>query len=165
MLLFAAGHETTSNLMGNGLWHLFQNPEQLRRFQTEPDLRSNAVDELLRFDSPIQLTQRIPLEDVEIGGVHIARGRSIVSLLGAANRDDRRFRDPDVLDLGREDCQPMSFGFGIHHCIGAALARVEAEVGLGLLVDRFPGLRLVNDEAVWRKGIVFRGLEELPVRW
>lgn len=165
VLLFAAGHETTSNLMGNGLWHLFRHREQLERFRTEPDLRSNAVDELLRFDSPIQLTQRIPLDDVEIGGVRVAARRSIVNLLGAANRDPERFADPDVLDIARDDCQPVSFGFGIHHCLGAALARVEAEVGLGLLLDRFPGLRLLDREPAWRKTIVFRGLESLPASW
>lgn len=165
VLLFAAGHETTSNLMGNGLWHLFQHREQLERFRAEPDLRLNAVDELLRFDSPIQLTQRIPLRDVEIGGVRIAARRSIVNLMGAANHDPARFADPETLDIGREDCQPVSFGFGIHHCLGAALARVEAEVGLGLLLDRFPALRLVDSEPTWRKTIVFRGLEALPARW
>lgn len=165
VLLFAAGHETTSNLMGNGLWHLHRHREQLERFRAEPDLRLHAVDELLRFDSPIQLTQRIPRRDVEVGGVPIAARRSIVNLMGAANRDPARFRDPDVLDIGREDCQPVSFGFGIHHCLGAALARVEAEVGLGLLLDRFPGLQLVDDEPRWRKSIVFRGLDALPARW
>jgi cytochrome P450 len=165
VLLFAAGHETTSNLMGNGLWHLFANPDQLARFRDEPEVRPSAVDELLRYDSPIQLTQRIPLHDVEIGDVRIASGRPIVNLIGSANRDPARFPDPDVLDVGRADCQPASFGFGIHHCIGAALARVEAEVGLGMLLDRFPALRLTDSEPTWRRTIVFRGLESLPARW
>ncbi|MGI9603770.1 MAG: cytochrome P450 [Acidimicrobiales bacterium] len=165
VLLFAAGHETTSNLMGNGLWHLFANPTQLHRFRAEPDLRANAVDELVRFDSPIQLTQRVPTEPVEIGGVPLPARRSVVTVLGSANRDPTRFDQPDVLDLGRPDCQPMSFGFGIHHCLGAALARVEAEVGLGLLLDRFGDLRLVDTEPRWRKTVIFRGLESLPARW
>lgn len=165
VLLFAAGHETTSNLMGNGLWHLFAHPEQLHRFREEPAIRANAVDELLRYDSPIQLTQRIPVEPTTVGGVPVAAGRSIVNIMGAANRDPDRFPDPDTLDLGRPDCQPLSFGFGVHHCLGAALARTEAEVGLGLLLDRFPRLRLVREQAAWRRTIVFRGLEDLPARW
>jgi cytochrome P450 len=165
VLLFAAGHETTSNLMGNGVWHLFANPEQLARFREEPQMRPNAVEELLRYDSPIQLTQRIPLRDVEIGGTRIVAGRPIVNLMGSANRDPRRFPDPDRLDIGRGDCQPVSFGFGIHHCLGAALARVEAEIGLGALLDRFPDLQLVDSEPRWRRTIVFRGVESLRARW
>ena len=165
VLLFAAGHETTSNLMGNGLFHLFEHPDQLRLFRDDADGRLNGVDELLRFDSTIQLNQRIPMEDVEIGGTRIAAGRPLISLLGAANRDPDRFEDPDQLDVKRPDCQPMSFGFGLHHCLGAALARVEAEIGLGALLDRFPDLRLTEDEPTWRKTAVFRGLTELPARW
>ncbi|MDW3217770.1 MAG: cytochrome P450 [Acidimicrobiales bacterium] len=162
VLLFAAGHETTANLMGNGLWHLHRHPDQLARFRSEPEIRPNAVDELLRYDSPIQLTQRTPLEATEVAGVPVSSGRPIVNIMGAANRDPDRFPDPDVLDVGRPDCQPLSFGFGVHHCIGAALARVEAEVGLGALLDRFPDLRLVRDTPEWRKTIVFRGLVDLP---
>lgn len=165
VLLFAAGHETTSNLIGTGLWHLFDHPDQLRFFSANPDARLHAVDELLRYDSPIQLNQRIPLEDVEIGGKVIPANRSVVNLLGAANRDPARFPDPDRLDLERPDCQPMSFGFGIHHCLGAALARVEAEIGLGAVLDRFPRLRMTEREPTWRRTVVFRGLTELPARW
>ena len=164
-LLLAAGHETTANLIGTSVWHLHRHPDQLFRWKTESDLRRNGVEELLRFDSPVQLVQRITTEDCEIGGVPIAKGRHVIPLIGAANRDPRRFDEPDRLDLGRVDTHAMSFGFGAHHCIGAALARAEGEIGLGVLYDRLPRLRPTVDRPQWRSSIIFRGLKALPVRW
>lgn len=162
-LLFAAGHETTANLIGNGVWNLHTHPDQKDRWRHEPDIRRQGVDELLRFDSPIQLTQRIAKEPMTVGGLDIVPGRQMTLLLGAGNRDPRIHDRPAVLDLGRADSRPLSFGFGIHHCIGAALARVEAEVALGALYDRFPGVRPVATTPAWRSSIIFRGLSELPV--
>ena len=111
------------------------------------------------------MVQRIALEDLEIGGVPIPKGRMIIPLLGAANRDPKRFTDPNRLDLGRADCHPVSFGFGVHHCIGAALARAEGEIAIAVLYDRLPGLRPTVDRPEWRPSIIFRGLKALPVRW
>ena len=165
VLLLAAGHETTANLLGNGMWHLFANQDQLDALRTDADLGPNAVNELLRYDSPIQLVQRIATTDIEIGGEEVAAGRRVVGLLGAANRDPERFDAPDELRLHRENCQPMSFGFGIHHCLGAALARVEAEVGLRVLLDRHPNLRCELIQPRWKPTMIFRGLRELPVAW
>lgn len=163
-LLFAAGYETTANLIGNGFWHLCQHPDQLDRWRDDPTIRRNGVEELLRWEGPIQMTQRIPLEPVTIGGVDLAPGRQVVLLLAAGNRDPRTHTRPEELDLGRADARPLSFGFGIHHCIGAALARAEAEIALGALVDRYPTLRPTTDAPNWRPSIIFRGLSELPVR-
>jgi len=163
-LLFAAGHETTANLIGNGFWHLHAQPAQWARWCDEPSVRPHGVEELLRFDSPVQATQRMALEPMEVGGIEIPAGRQMTVLLGAANHDPAVHPDPDTLDLRRTPCRPLSFGFGIHHCIGAALARVESEVALGLLADRFPRVRPVDPtHAGWRRSIVFRGLTQLPV--
>jgi cytochrome P450 len=163
-LLFAAGFETTANLLGNGFWQLHAHPEQWARWCDEPAIRSAGVHELLRYDPPVQVTQRIALEPLEVGGIRIPSGRQLTVLLGAANRDPRVHPDPDALDLTRSPCRPLSFGFGIHHCIGAALAQVEVEIALGMLADRFPRVRPVDPlHASWRRSIVFRGLTELPV--
>ena len=141
-LLLAAGHETTANLIGNGLWHLFGNPDQLEAFRgADQPGRRRAVEELLRYDSPVQLVQRITTEEITIGATSIPAGRPVIGLLGAGNRDPDRFDRPGQLDLDRRDCHPLSFGFGAHHCLGAALARTEAEIALGHLVDRFGDLR------------------------
>lgn len=164
-LLLIAGHETTANLMGNGLWALWRHADQFQRWRSEPDLRPRGIEELLRFDTPVQLVQRIPLEPIDVGGAPIAPHRFVMLLLGAANRDPERFSEPHRLDLGRDEGPPTSFGFGIHHCIGAALARAEGLIGLGVLFDRFPRLRVVLDEPRWKSNIIFRGLRELPVRW
>jgi cytochrome P450 len=164
-LLLAAGHETTANLIGNSVWHLSRRPAQLDRWRTDPAVRRAGVDELIRFDSPVQMVQRVTLEPVRLGGTLIPPHRIVIPLLGAANRDPARFDQPDLLDLGRADGQPASFGFGIHHCIGAALARIECEVALTALYDRLPRLRPTTDSPRWRSSIIFRGLGELPVTW
>ncbi len=164
-LLLIAGHETTANLIGNGLWAMWRNADQFHRWRSEPELRTNGVEELLRYDSPVQLAQRIAMGPINVGGARVAPGRFIMLLLGAANHDPDRFTQPGRLDLGRHEGPPISFGFGIHHCIGAALARVEAEVALGVLFDRFPRLRVSLTKARWKPTVIFRGLRELPVRW
>ena len=163
--LLIAGHETTQNLIGNGLLALLRHPEQLERLRGDRDLLPSAVEELLRYESPIQFALRFPLDDVELGGRAIPRGARILLLLGAANRDPERFPDPDALDVGREDRGHLAFGGGPHFCLGNALARLEAEEALGALLD-LPGLRLSGDgPPAWRTTVMFRGLEALPVRF
>jgi cytochrome P450 len=166
MLLFGAGHETTVNLIGNGLLALHRNPEQLELLKRDPSLMPNAIEELLRYDSSVQLTGRAALEDVEIGGVTIEQGEGIMCLLGAANRDPEVFLDPDRLDVTRPNIRPLSFGGGIHFCLGAQLARIEAEIALSSLLARLPSLELETlDDPAWRPTFVLRGLTSLPASW
>ena len=168
ILLFGAGHETTVNLIGNGLLALHRNPEQLALLKARPELMPGAVEEFLRYDSSVQLTSRVALEDIaDLGGRPIPQGESVLCLLGSANRDPAAYPDrPDALDITRPNVRPQSFGGGIHFCLGAQLARLEAEVALETLLRRLPGLRLddpVNPE--WRPTFVLRGLKKLPARW
>jgi hypothetical protein len=166
ILLFGAGHETTVNLIGNGLLALYRNPDQLRLLKENPTLIANAVEELLRYDSSVQLTGRTALEDVSVGGVDIAGGESVLCLLGAANRDPGVYADPDRLDIARPNIRPMSFGGGIHYCLGAQLARIEGEIAINALLRRLPGLKLDDAERPdWRQTFVLRGLNTLPARW
>jgi cytochrome P450 len=167
ILLFGAGHETTVNLIGNGLLALHRNPDQLRLLMDDPSLAPNAVDELLRYDSSVQVTGRTTLEDVdEIGGIALAKGQSVICLLGAANRDPAVYENPDRLDIKREDIRPLSFGGGIHYCLGAQLARIEGEVAISTLLRRLPNLRLDDiDHPDWRQTFVLRGLNKLPASW
>lgn len=162
-LLFFAGHLTTRDLIGNGLLALFHNPNQLRRLRTEPAVARNAVDELLRYDGPVQMTPRWALEDLEIGGCAIARNDQLSLLLGAANRDPGRFADPDRLDLGRADAAAhASFGGGAHFCLGAALSRLEAQIAIPALAG-LPGLELEEPEPDWRPQVALRSLKTLKV--
>ena len=163
VLLLVAGNETTRNLVGNGLLALLRNPEQLDRLRREPELIGPAVEELIRYDSPVQIDGRSVREDTEVGGVPLERGQYLMLLLGAANRDPEAFDDPDVLDVSRERNPHLGFGRGIHHCLGAPLARMEAEVMLGKLLERFPNVRLAGSPTR-RRQIVLRGLSSLPVR-
>ena len=167
ILLFGAGHETTVNLIGNGLLALHRNPDQLRLLRNDPSLAPNAVEELLRYDSSVQVTGRTTLEDVdEIGGIPLAKGQSVVCLLGSANRDPAVYADPDKLDIRRTDIRPLSFGGGIHYCVGAQLARLEGEIAINTLLRRLPNLRIDDIEHPdWRQTFVLRGLNKLPASW
>jgi cytochrome P450 len=165
-LLLIAGHETTVNLIGNGTLVLLEHPAQMQRLRSEPALVSTAVEELLRYDSPVQMAnERYPREDVTIAGVTIPRGEMTIATLGSANRDDHQFDNPDELDLAREPNRHLSFGQGVHYCLGAPLARLEGQVAINTLLRRLPDLKLaVPRQALrWRKGIGLRGLESLPL--
>jgi len=165
-LLFGAGHETTTNLIGNGLLALHRQPDQWQRLKADPSLIANAIEELLRYDSSVQLTGRVTMAEVEIGGVTLPAHEAIVTLLGAANRDPAHYEDPDRLDVGRQNVRPMSFGGGIHHCLGAQLARLEAELVFTALVERLPGIELPEkDTPAWRRSFTLRGLTKLPAVW
>ena len=163
LLLFIAGHETTVNLIGNGTLALLRHPDQLALLQADPALVPNAIEELLRYDSPVQRTARITTTDVEIAGRAIARGAMVVTALGAANRDPAQFADPDRLDVTRRDVRHISFGYGIHFCLGAPLARVEGQIALGTLLRRAPRLTLAEPSPQWRESSVLRGLQRLRV--
>jgi cytochrome P450 len=166
ILLFAAGFETTTNLIGNGLWALLEHPDQmalLRASVNDPTAVQRAVEELLRWDSPVQLDGRMAMRATEIEGQTIAPGELVMTLLGAANRDPRRFSEPEVLDLGRDEGPPMSFGSGIHYCLGAALARLEGQVCFGRLLTRFKDIELGEGGIEHRDSITLRGLVRLPV--
>jgi cytochrome P450 len=165
-LLFGAGHETTTNLIGNGLLALHRHRDQWERLKADPSLIPNAIEELLRFDSSVQMTGRSTIADVEIGGIALPAGESVVQLLGAANRDPAQYALPDRLDVGRENVRPMSFGGGIHHCLGAQLARLEGELVFTALIERFPNLELPEkDRPDWRRSFTLRGLKTLPAVW
>ncbi|MFF9898930.1 cytochrome P450 [Streptomyces longispororuber] len=162
-LLLNAGHEATVNATVNGWYALFRHPEQLAALRAEPErLLPTAVEELLRYDTPLQLFERWVLDDIEIGGTVLPRGSEVAMLFGSANRDGAVFRDPDALDLGRAENPHVSFSAGIHYCVGAALARVELAASLGALLRRAPGLRLAA-EPERKPGFVIRGLRELLV--
>jgi hypothetical protein len=168
ILVFGAGHETTVNLIGNGLLALYRNPDQLALLQAKPELISNAIEEFLRYDSSVQLTGRVALEDIDdLGGKKIPKGESVLCLLGSANRDPAVYPDrPDRLDITRPKIRPLSFGGGIHLCLGAQLARIEAEVAISTLLRRLPDLRLDDAEnPEWRPTFVLRGLKRLPASW
>jgi len=163
MLLLIAGHETTVNLIGNGLLALLQHPDQLRALRDDPGLIQTGVEELLRFDGPVQRTGRMTTAEVEIGDKRIPRDSVVVSVIGAANRDPKQFADPDRLDVSRKDNRHIAFGFGIHFCLGAPLARLEGQLALGTLLRRMPKLALVSDVPEWRESSTLRGLKSLPV--
>jgi cytochrome P450 len=161
-LLLIAGHETTVNLIGNGVLALLRNPDQLALLRASPELIGLAVEELLRFDSPVQLTGRLVSEPLEMGGQRIEAGQFVLPLLGAANRDPLQFSEPDQLDLTRTPNPHVGFGRGIHFCLGAPLARLEAQIAISALVQRFPKLELAGPP-IRRDQITLRGLRSLPV--
>jgi len=168
ILLFGAGHETTVNLIGNGLLALHRNPDQLALLKSNPALIANAIEEFLRYDSSVQLTSRVTLEDIDdLGGKKIPKGETVLCLLGSANRDPAVYPDrPDRLDITRPNVRPLSFGGGIHFCLGAQLARIEAEIAISTLLRRLPELRLDDaDNPEWRPTFVLRGLKRLPASW
>ena len=160
LLILVAGNETTRNLIGNGMLALLRHPDQLRRLRDDPGLLEPAVDELLRYDSPVQLDGRVVREDLEMGGKRLRAGQKAIALLGAANRDPAAFDNPDALDIGRREKSHLSFGRGIHHCLGASLALLEARIAFRGLLDRFPSIQLAA-EPRYRDGIVLRGVGSL----
>jgi cytochrome P450 len=162
-LLLIAGHETTTNLIGNGLLALLRHPAELARLRANPGLLPGAIEELLRYDSPVQATARVATEDVTLGAETVTKGALLFTLIGAANRDPEVFPEPDRLDVGREDNRHLSFGFGAHYCLGANLARLEAEVAFRALLDRFPKLALETEQVQYRPNPFLRGLVSLPV--
>jgi cytochrome P450 len=163
ILLLVAGHETTVNLLGNGTLALLRHPDQLRLLREQPGLIVSAVEELLRYDGPVQRTARIPDVDVTIDGHTIAAGDMVMPFIGAADRDPAQFPDPDRLDLQRADNRHIAFGWGIHFCLGAPLARLEGQIAINTLVQRFPKLALATDRPRYRQSLTLRGLEALPV--
>lgn len=165
ILLLVAGHETTVNLVGNGTLALLRHPAELGRLRADPGLVESAVEELLRYDGPVQRTGRIAAADVDIAGTAIPAGALVTGLIGSANRDPAHFADPDRLDVGRTDNRHLAFGWGIHFCLGAPLARLEGQLAFGTLLRRLPDLALDTTEPRWRVGSVLRGLEALPVRF
>jgi cytochrome P450 len=168
ILLFGAGHETTVNLIGNGLLALHRNPDQLALLKARPELITGAIEEFLRYDSSVQMTGRVTLEDIDdLGGKKIAKGESVLCLLGSANRDPAAYPDgAERLDITRPNVRPLSFGGGIHFCLGAQLARIEAEIAISTLLRRLPDLRLDDAEnPEWRPTFVLRGLKRLPASW
>jgi cytochrome P450 len=168
ILLFGAGHETTVNLIGNGLLALHRNPDQLALLKAKPELITNAIEEFLRYDSSVQMTGRVALEEIDdLCGRTIPKGESVLCLLGSANRDPEAYPDrPDRLDITRPNVRPLSFGGGIHYCLGAQLARIEAEIAISTLLRRLPHLRLDDaDNPEWRPTFVLRGLKRLPASW
>lgn len=167
-LLFVTGHETVVNMLGNGIAALLQHPEQLARLRAEPERIEHAVEELLRFDGPVETsTTRWVRDDCTFRGHEMRRGDVVRAVITSANRDAARWPQPDRLDLRREDVRHLQFGLGIHYCLGAPLARLEGRIALDLLLTRLPHIRLAVavDALRWRSGVLFRGLEALPVAW
>ncbi len=164
ILLLVAGHETSVNLIAGGALALMEHPEQLARFRDDAGVRRSGIEEMLRYVGPVQLTGRVALEPIEVGGVVVGPGEFSMLLIGSANRDPEAFSDPDTFDVGRADNNHLGLGFGIHHCLGAALARLEAQVALATLVQRARVLEPATDELSYKENIVLRGLSALPVQ-
>ena len=167
-LLLVAGHETTVNLIGNGMLALLQHPDQLQRLREDPALIKPAIEELLRYDGPVEAaTERFASEDVPIGETVIPRGEMVLVVLAGADHDPERFPDPDALDITRADNKHLAFGKGIHHCLGAPLARMEGQIAISTLLGRMPNLRLKDspESLVWRQGLILRGLKGFPVEF
>ena len=163
VLLLFAGHETTTNLLANGLFHLLRHPGALAQLRARPALGASAVEELLRYESPVPATVKVATEDFEFRGARLRAGEMVLPFLSAANRDSRQFPDPDRLDLARQPNRHLAFGWGIHFCLGAPLARLEAGLAFRSLLERLPDLALVDAEPRWQPWLFFRSLEELRV--
>jgi cytochrome P450 len=162
-LLFVAGHETTINLIGNGMLALLRHPDQLAMLKSNPALIKTAVEELLRYDSPVQLTSRIAQEAIDLDGHTIERGQQVSFMLGAANRDPAQFEAPNTLNIARQPNQHLAFGSGIHYCLGAPLARLEGQIAINTLLRRMPNLKLETDSPELADNYLLRGLKSLPV--
>lgn len=163
VLLLSAGHETTTNLIGNGMLALLRNRDQWETLVGEPALIDSAVEELLRYDSPVQWTSRLSGEAIELGGQTIPPGQIVLGALGSANRDPAKFSDPDRLDIRRTENKHLAFGSGIHFCLGAVLARMEMQIVLQEMSTRLPRMKLVTKRFKWHKGLTFRGVKSLRV--
>ncbi len=163
--LLEAGHETTTGLIGNGLLALLQNPDQLRVLKENPALIASAVEECLRYDGPIQRISRVVKADFEFRGKKLREGQRIWAMQGAANRDPEQFSDPDRFDISRRNNRHVAFGYGVHHCLGAPLARIEGQIAFLTLLRRLPELRLENPALKWQEGVSLRTLKSLPVRF
>ena len=165
VLLLVAGHETTVNLIGNAVLCLLQHPEQMELLRSQPDLIEPAIKEVLRFESPVQLAPRLAGKDLELNGKSLKKGEMLFLLLGSANRDKDQFENADVFDITRTKNRNMSFGEGIHYCIGASLAEVEAQIAVTAVLRRFPKLRLKSDQVQFKKPFGLRGPQDLNVTW
>jgi pimeloyl-[acyl-carrier protein] synthase len=163
--LLMAGHDTTTNLIGNSILALLNNPDELQKLKSDPGLIETAMEEFLRYESPLQRQTRVALDDFEIDGRCIRKGQTVLMLQGAANRDPEQFPDPDRLDIGRQDNKHVAFGAGIHFCLGASLARLEAQIAINTIVQRLSNIRLATDNPSWRQNVSFRGLKSLPIRF
>jgi hypothetical protein len=164
-LILVAGHETTANLIGNSVLALLRDADARRFLQEDPARLHGAIDELLRFDSPVQVAQRVALEDCVVAGQPVKRGDLLYAMLGSANRDEAAFPDPDRLDFQRGEVRHLAFGMGVHFCLGASLARLEGALALEALLRRLPALKADFEAPVWRKRVVLRGLQTLPLRF
>jgi cytochrome P450 len=162
-ILLSTGHETTTHLIGNGILALLQHPDQLRVLKENPSLLDSAIDEILRYENPVQITYRSALTDAGIGGRLIRKGDLVNTIIGSANRDPERFTDPDRFDITRSESRHLSFGLGIHYCIGAPLVKLEAEIAFETILRRFPNMRLRSDDLLWQEHPIFRGLKSLFV--
>ena len=163
VLLLGAGHETTANLIGNGMLALMRNREEFDKLRHDPSLTRSAVEECLRYDSPVQATARRTLDEVQIGGATIPADTHVIVLIGACNRDPAQFPDPDRFDIARKDNEHLAFGGGIHYCLGANLARAEGEIAIGSLIAKFPTMKTAGDQCQYRDMFNLRGLKALPV--
>ena len=165
VLLLFAGHETTTNLLGNGLFHLLRHPQQVALLKDHPELSESAVEEFLRYDGPVPATIKVATEDIEWYGCEIRRGDMVLPFMSSANRDPRQFPDADRLDIRRSPNRNIAFAYGIHFCLGAPLARLEGQLTFNALLRRFPHLALRTTTPEWKQMIFLRGLESLPVTW
>jgi cytochrome P450 len=163
ILLLVAGNETTTNLIGNGMLALLQNPDQLCQLQTNASLLAPAIDEMLRYDGPVQMTSRIVLEETEFGGKQMEPGQVVLAVVGAANHDPAQFPDADNFDIGRFANRNLAFGYGIHYCLGAPLALAEAQVAIDTLLRRFPEPQTALETPEWGASFILRGLKSLKV--
>lgn len=164
-ILLSAGHETTSNLIGNGLLALLNNPDQMQKLREKPKLAASAVEEMMRYDNPVQIAYRSAAEDVEIGGKCIQKGQLVNSILAAGNRDPERYSEPDRFNVTRAEGRHLGFGLGIHFCIGAPLVRLEARIAFNTILRRFPELHLGTERLEWQEHPIFRGVKSLPVKF
>ena len=162
-ILLSTGHETTTHLLGNGLLALLQNPHQLQLLKDDPSLLDLTIEETLRYDNPVQITYRSAVADAELNGKSIRKGDLVNTIIGSANRDPARFTNPNRFDITRNEGRHLSFGLGIHYCIGAPLVKLEAEIAFETILNRFPDLRLATESLEWQEHPIFRGLKSLPV--